>query len=117
MDVETLSPEHTAEILRTLESINLWLGGVRATLWHLKQFSRRWEPGERLRMVDWGTGGADIPRAIVRWGRARGFRIEVVGVDSNPTVVDYAKEACKEYSEITIRHQDAFASPPTPPAH
>ena len=46
--------------------------GVRATLSHFKRWSRRWKPGERIRVIDWGTGGADIPRALVRWARANG---------------------------------------------
>ena len=85
MDLGTTAGGGRAEILKTLETINVWLGGVRATLWHLKRFARRWSPGQRIRIIDWGTGGADIPRAIVRWGRSRGFRMEMTGVDSNPT--------------------------------
>src|ERR1035437_9828977 len=109
MDVETLSPESTSEILKALETINVWLGGVRATLWHLKRFSKRWDAGQRIRIVDWRAGGADMARAIVRWGRARGFRIEVMGVDNNPTVAAYARDACRDYPEISIVSTDALS--------
>ena len=87
MDVEPLNaPEEMAsEILKALrQTINVWLGGVRATLWHLKRFSRFWTPRQTIRIIDWGTGGADMPRAIVRWARERGFHVEVVGMDNNP---------------------------------
>lgn len=114
MDQEPLPEADAREILKTLETINVWLGGVRATLWHLKRFARRWSPGQRIRIIDWGTGGADIPRAIVRWGRSRGFRMEITGVDGNPTVIEYAKRACEGYPEIIVTHQDIFASPLTP---
>jgi len=102
MDLEPLNAQSAAEILKTLETINAWLGGVRATLWHLKRFSRRWSPGQSIRIVDWGTGGADVPRAIVRWARREGYHAEIVGVDSNRVVADYAREACREYPEIKI---------------
>jgi hypothetical protein len=102
MDLEPLTEAEAAEILKTLETINVWLGGVRATLWHLKRFARRWDPGQRIRIIDWGTGGADIPRAIVRWGRLNGFAMEVVGVDNNPVVAAYARDACRDYPEIRI---------------
>src|SRR5471032_3357804 len=106
MDTETLSPEATAEVLRALEMINRWLGGVRATLWHLKRFSRRWSAGQLIRMIDWGTGGADIPRAIVRWARPLGFHVEIVGVDSSAVSLEYAKKACQSYPEIQLRQAD-----------
>src|SRR6266487_2826974 len=83
MDTEVLEPQHAAEILHALERINVWLGGVRASLWHLKRFSRHWAPGQKIRILDWGTGGADLPRAIVRWARAERIPIEIVGIDSN----------------------------------
>ena len=75
MDTEFIAPDELAQILRALETINVWLGGVRATLWHLNRFSRFWRPKQTIRIIDWGTGGADIPRAIVRWARKRGFRV------------------------------------------
>ena len=104
MDVEPLTENGAASILKTLETINVWLGGVRATLWHLKRFSRHWSPGQRIRIIDWGTGGADIPRSIVRWARSKGFFMEIVGVDNNAVVLDYARKACQAYPEISL-HQ------------
>jgi len=111
MDTETLSPETTAEILRALETINLWLGGVRATLWHLNRFSRYWSPGQTIRMIDWGTGGADIPRAIIRWARAKRFHVEIVGMDNNAVTLDYARAACRDYPEIRILEGDLTQLP------
>jgi hypothetical protein len=114
MDMETLGRDTAANTLGALETINLWLGGVRATLWHLKRFSKRWMPGERIRIIDWGTGGADMPRAIVRWGRQNGFRIEIVGIDRNPEILDYARQASRDFPEIKIMQDDIVASPGLP---
>ena len=109
MDVETLAPESAATILKTLETINQWVGGVRATLWHVKRVARRWSPGQRIRMIDWGTGGADIPRAIIDWARPRGFHVDITGVDRNTEVLAYAKKACAAYPEITLFQEDLNA--------
>jgi hypothetical protein len=111
MDTESLSPGTTAEILRALETINLWLGGVRATLWHLNRFSRFWSAGQIIRIIDWGTGGADLPRAIVRWARARGFRVEILGVDNNQAMLAYARAACRDYPEIRLLEGDLIKLP------
>ncbi len=116
MDSEPLDGPTTARILSALENVNAWLGGVHATLSVLKGFSQRWRPGERLRFIDWGTGSADIPRAIVRWCRAQGFKAEVLGIDMNRSIVDYARHACRDYPEITLLQTDAkdFPDPKEP---
>lgn len=106
MDTETLGLEEMGTILESLETINERLGGSRATLWHLKRFSKAWKPGETIRIVDWGTGGADLPRAIVRWARRSGFKVKILGIDNNPVVLAYAQKACLEYPEITLESLD-----------
>lgn len=106
MDVEPLSFEDTRTILQTLERINRWLGGIHATLTPLRDFAKRWKPGERIRMVDWGTGGADIPRAIVRWARNQKVRVEIVGVDNNEMTLKVAQQLCEDYPEIRFVKAD-----------
>ena len=66
MDVEVLSPSDARRIVLALERINRWLGGVTATLGRLRQFSAHWTPAQPLRIIDWGTGGADLDRDVIR---------------------------------------------------
>jgi hypothetical protein len=114
MDVEPLDETTTRRILSALEHVNTWLGGVHATLSVLETFSRRWRPGEHVRFIDWGTGSADIPRAIVRWCRKRGYQADIVGIDRNASIIAYAREACRDYPEITLLQTNAkdFPDPP-----
>jgi len=116
MDVELLDEDTTRRILSALEQVNAWLGGVHATLSVLGTFSRRWRYGERLRFIDWGTGSADIPRAIVRWCRQRGYQAEVVGIDRNASIIAYARQACRDYPEIALLQTNAkdFPDPAEP---
>ena len=116
MDSEPLDPATTRRILAALEHVNAWLGGVHATLSRLKTFSSSWKPGERIRFIDWGTGSADIPRAIVRWCRKNGFRAEVLGIDMNAPIIAYAREACREYPEIGLAclHAEEMPDPAEP---
>jgi 2-polyprenyl-3-methyl-5-hydroxy-6-metoxy-1,4-benzoquinol methylase len=106
MDLEAIDEATAASILGALEKVNVWLGGVRATLYHVERFARLWKPGQSVRFIDWGTGGADLPRALVRWGRKRGYHFKVVGVDSNPSVIAYAQKACRDYPEIRLTQTD-----------
>ena len=102
MDVETWDAAAIAPVLRNLETINHWLGGVRATLWHFRRFAKRWKPGAVVRVLDWGTGGADVPRALAAWGRRRGFDLRVTGLDQDAAIVEYARAACAAYPGIRI---------------
>ena len=56
---------------------------------------RRWvrpclSPSQTRRVLDIGTGGADLPRALLRWARADGLRLEVTAIDPDPRALDWA---------------------------
>jgi 2-polyprenyl-3-methyl-5-hydroxy-6-metoxy-1,4-benzoquinol methylase len=42
------------------------------------------------RVLDIGTGGADLPRALLRWARADGLRLEVTAIDPDSRALDWA---------------------------
>lgn len=100
MDAPDADPVLVRRSLRFLRRVNRWLGYTRSTLDHLDRFSQRWKPGETIRLIDFATGSADLPRAIVRWGRRRGFDVRVVGVDLHATT---ARAALDENPDPSIR--------------
>ncbi|MDB5098851.1 MAG: SAM-dependent methyltransferase [Cyanobacteria bacterium RYN_339] len=71
----------------------------------------RWPEGRPLRVLDVGTGLADIPRALVRMARQRGAAIEVVGLDLNARILEMASEHTARYPEIRLVQGDALALP------
>jgi len=62
-----------------------------------------------LRIVDLGTGGGDLPRAIVDWARKKGVSVEVTGVDANPFMVEFSRQKATDYPEISFEVVDIFA--------
>jgi len=50
-----------------------------------------WER-ERIRVVDAGCGKAYMSLALVAYGREVGTRVELVGIDVNPSVIDTVRE-------------------------
>jgi 2-polyprenyl-3-methyl-5-hydroxy-6-metoxy-1,4-benzoquinol methylase len=42
------------------------------------------------RVLDIGTGGADLPRALLRWARTDGLRLEVTAIDPDSRALDWA---------------------------
>jgi SAM-dependent methyltransferase len=81
MDQPGADPALVRQSLRFLRRANRLLGYTRSTLHHLERFSRNWKLGERVRVIDFATGSADVPRAILAWADRRGLDVRVVGVD------------------------------------
>src|SRR5437773_12475317 len=92
MDAPDADPDVLRDSLVFIRRVNRLLGYTRATLWHLKRSSRRWKRGDRITLIDFATGSADIPRAILRWGDRRGFDLRIVGVDLHGATVRMARE-------------------------
>jgi SAM-dependent methyltransferase len=91
MDAPDADPALVRKSLRFLRRINRLLGYTRSTLHHLHRFSRSWKLDEPIRIIDFATGSADLPRAILRWADRRGFRdVRVVGVDLHATTAGAA---------------------------
>lgn len=116
MDDPSASPEQFARALRELRAVNRLLGGHRALRKQIEPFlaSRR---GTRVSIVDLGTGLADYPEVLVRWGNELGVEVHVAAVDANKSVVDCANTYLSESlppqlrSRTTVRQGDARALP------
>ena len=88
-------PDADSELIRKslvyIRRINVLLGYTKATLSHLKKMSRSWPAGKLIRILDVGTGSADIPLAILKWARAHQFDVRVTGIDLQKSVIDTAR--------------------------
>jgi Methylase involved in ubiquinone/menaquinone biosynthesis len=70
--------------VRDLRRINRWLGGVALSAAAIEALAAH---RVELTMLDVGTGGADIPAALIRLARGRRRRLHVVGIDSRPEIL------------------------------
>ena len=80
-----------ATLERTYERFRL----VNAVVSNQRAVYRRWirpclSATEVRRVLDIGTGGADLPRALLRWARADGLRLEVTAIDPDERALDWA---------------------------
>lgn len=73
--------------LRDLRRINRWLGGVRLSADAIDALAAH---RAELTLLDVGTGGADIPLALLARATARGRGLTIVGLDSRPEVLSAA---------------------------
>lgn len=81
MDDPAVRPDALRRSLAYIRRINRLLGYHHATIGHFERFSRGWERGRPVRVLDVATGSGDLPREILRWSARRGFDLRVVGVD------------------------------------
>jgi hypothetical protein len=96
MDAPDADPRLVRQSLRFLRRTNRLLGYTRSTLAHLERFSRTWRRGETVRVIDFATGSADVPRAVLRWADRRGFDVRVVGVDLHAATARAALDAAPD---------------------
>jgi len=95
--------------LHELERLNRLLGVRGLVLRYLRRFVR---PADHvLTIADVATGGADLPRTFVRWGRRRGLVVRAVAIDHHPTTVAIARDYAAGWAEIHVLRGDARALP------
>ena len=100
--VETATPELEAD-LANLESLNQRFGAHRLVLDYLGPVLARRQP---LRVLDLGTGGADIPRALIMRAREAGCPILVTAVDRQQPTLEIAEKFSAGFPEIRFVRAD-----------
>jgi ubiquinone/menaquinone biosynthesis C-methylase UbiE len=106
------------EMLRDLRRVNRWLGGTalsRSALLRLLQHSgvprdltARARP---LRILDVGTGAADIPVDLLRWGARQGISLEIEAIDSRSEIISAARRDLGAIPGLSLRVADALSLP------
>ena len=87
--------------LRDLQRVNRFLGGTSLSRRTIEALLANTEPrpeanlepdAQPLRLIDIGTGAADIPISLLTSWRAAGRRLEVTAIDSRPEVIAAARD-------------------------
>lgn len=97
--------------LHDVARLNALFGGRSITLAHVRRVLERIPAGRAVTVLDVGTGGADIPRALVRWARRAGRRLRVFALDRDFPTLRAARRDAARYPEIALIQGDALALP------
>ena len=92
------------ESFRDIERANRWFGGAAPA----RDLMRKWRPS---RVLDVGTGSADIPRAIVADARREGRRLAVTCLDSSSQMIEIARVLSGSEGDITFVLGDGVRLP------
>lgn len=87
LDGSALDGEELKASLRHVAQVNHWLGGTRALRSHLSPLIRA---GERVRLLDVGTGNGETQEEIAAWARRCGCQVRWVGVDLSAQMIALA---------------------------
>jgi SAM-dependent methyltransferase len=105
-----------AELTRSLADIARLnrIGATRTIERYVEPFFARQRDGETLRVLDVGTGAADIPLALARWARRHGRRVRIVALEVHPTILRYAARAVDGAPEVSLVAGNALEAPIRP---
>jgi SAM-dependent methyltransferase len=112
-------PQRLGGALDDLARINRWLGGValsRSALVRLMT-GRHGGPGRgplhgrRLRLLDVGTGGGELPAALLDWARGHGIDLRIEAIDDRPETIALARERQRDREGLSLKVADARALP------
>jgi 2-polyprenyl-3-methyl-5-hydroxy-6-metoxy-1,4-benzoquinol methylase len=106
MDAPDFSRQEVIDTFQFIGPVNRWFGGHRPLLSFFARESNNWSRDQTYRVVDVGCGAGDIPVALVRWARQRGFRLQVHAIDHHPETVRLAQQTCRAYPEIVVSQRD-----------
>ena len=104
------------ELARNLADISRLnrIGATQTIVRQVAPFLARLGAGRTLRILDVGTGGADIPLAIAQWAREHDHRLRIVALDVHPTILAYAARAARDTPEVRVIGGDALDAPIRP---
>lgn len=106
MDSGMVSAEELKAALEFLSMTNTFLGGWSMLRRRLEVWSRGWDKTRVITMLDVGTGAADIPLRILDWGRRRGFKIAITGIDTDALVLELTRASTHGISGLDLVHSD-----------
>jgi 2-polyprenyl-3-methyl-5-hydroxy-6-metoxy-1,4-benzoquinol methylase len=111
MDQPGLETARHQMALRGLARIN-WISFSDRILWRSIERVARQNPEAKLRVLDVGAGGGDVPVRLCQRARRAGLAIEFAGADISSTAIDCARARARhEGTAVEFFQLDALQQP------
>ncbi|MGH2460915.1 MAG: methyltransferase domain-containing protein [Chloroflexota bacterium] len=95
-------PAVLAANLADIRRVNRWLRGSKLTCQVLNQWLPDPRPGADVSILDVATGSADLPEAMLAWGRRRGLRARLLASDISEPILELARRRVSEEMEFAV---------------
>lgn len=109
MDDFSMEGELLRDTLDKLGSINKWLGGNKITIDGVEKLLENQPKGKQYTIIDLGCGHGDTLRLIADFGRKKGYKLKLGGIDANKDAIAYANKLSADYPELSFSHEDIFS--------
>jgi ubiquinone/menaquinone biosynthesis C-methylase UbiE len=109
MDDLSFGGDDMIRTLDELEIINLRLGGHKVVLNALNRLLKNAPAHREIHIADLGCGGGDMLRILAKWGRKKGLKLKLHGIDANKFIAEYGEFRSAEYPEISYHVADIFS--------
>lgn len=107
MDDPSIPQEEIDASFDFIRMVNRRLGGVAVLRRELAGLRSSWPRDRPLRLLDLGTGAADLPLAAIAWARRRDLPIECVGIDNHAGALDAAQRLAEGEPALELVELDA----------
>ncbi|PHQ62107.1 MAG: methyltransferase [Maribacter sp.] len=105
MDDFREGPKKLRIVFDDINRVNKILGGTKITVTAVGKLMHK-NPKDDYTILDMGCGDGHMLREIANYCRKRSINVRLIGIDLNSEVLQLAKEASGQYSEIVFLHQD-----------
>src|SRR5690606_14889136 len=102
LDDLVLDDRSLRQALIELVMVNRFLGGYQATRAARGAYLRARAPGP-VHVLDLGSGLADGPADLVRWGHRQGIEIQVMALEGNAAICQFAEDWLDQHLEADLR--------------
>jgi 2-polyprenyl-3-methyl-5-hydroxy-6-metoxy-1,4-benzoquinol methylase len=109
MDDLDCQGEVVDQTLRELDFINHWLGGNAVTLNGLQSLLKSIPKNEKLTIADLGCGSGEMLRLIAKKARRQRRNVELIGIDANPNITDFAEKHSTGVNNIHFETTNIFS--------
>lgn len=111
MDDLLCKGEVVDQTLRELDFINHWLGGNAVTLQAIASVWNNISKDKTIAIADLGCGSGEMLRIISAIALKQKRKVELIGVDANPNITQYATDHSEGFSNIEFFAQNVFEEP------
>ncbi|WP_026449877.1 methyltransferase domain-containing protein [Aequorivita capsosiphonis] len=97
------------DLLDDLRIVNKWLGGNYITIDGLQKLLKHKNKTDKITILDLGCGDGELLRKCAEFGIQNNFNFELIGLDFNKNILQFAESQSKEYSNIKFLKVDVFS--------
>lgn len=108
MDDLNCEGEVVDQTLHELDIINRHLGGTDISLQGLGELLKGIND-QIIRLADLGCGSGEMIRKFIDWSKKEDLHLDLVGIDANPYIVEYARKHLKGVQDVSFKTKNVLA--------